>query len=387
MDLTLKQILLDYKLEAEGDDVFISNVNSLYSAEGTAVYQTVLELLTGIEVPQEESELHWNQALTHRLDLMQQLKRDVDITTALSDYLQTSTDYLNHPRLVETAQYETVLRETMRDDLTGLFNRRYFDEAYIQQTSLAIRYHVDFTLLFLDIDNFKDINDTYGHLGGDEALRQVAAVIDHEKRKSDIAARFGGEEFVLLLTHTNNVSGFIFAERLRKAIENIRVIYRSQSFTLTVSGGLASFPFNSQDPEKLLEMADSAVYLSKGAGKNRISHFKEEKRRFMRVNIDQPILAKELDFHDSQTFNAVSKNISAGGLLFENDKPLAIDALIKVKVPVTDGNPIILIGTVVRVESCANGKFEIGMTTSFKEMDKIASGEIAGILHQEEKVQ
>lgn len=384
MDLNLKEILLNYKLNAESDDIFIRRVSQLQASVGPIVYSTVLKLLAGIDIHQENSQDHWNKAQTHRLDMMQRLGRNVDITTALSDYLQTTTDFLDHPRLIETAQYENVIQDSIRDKLTGLYNRHYFDEAYSQQASLAIRYRIDFTLLFMDIDNFKDINDTYGHLAGDEALRQVATIINQERRNSDIAARFGGEEFILLLTHTDNVSGFVFAERLRKAIEETRVIYRSQSFKLTVSGGLASFPFNSKDPERLLEMADSAVYLAKGAGKNRVSHFKEEKRRFLRVDINHPVLAKELDFHDSQTFNATSKNICAGGILFENDEPLPIGALIKVKVPLSDKSPLILIGTVVRVESYAHGKYDIGMTTSFKEMDKIVSNEIAGILHSED---
>lgn len=383
MDLNLKETLLNHKLNAESDDFFIRRVAELQAREGSTVYSAVLKLLAGIDIHQQNSEEHWSKAQNHRLDMMQRLGRNVDITTALSDYLQTSTDFLDHPRLIETTQYENVIRESIRDRLTGLYNRHYFDEAYSQQASLAIRYRIDFTLLFMDIDNFKEINDTYGHLAGDKALRQIAAIIRQEKRNSDIAARFGGEEFILLLTHTDNVSGFIFAERLRKAIEETKVIYRSQSFKLTISGGLASFPFNSKDPERLLEMADSAVYLSKGAGKNRISHFKEEKRRFLRVDINHPVLAKELDFHDSRTFNAISKNICAGGILFENDEPLPIGALIKVKVPISDKSPLILIGTVVRVESYANGKYDIGMTTSFREMDKIVSSEIAGIIHNE----
>lgn len=381
MDLPLKKTLLSYMLETEGDDSFIRKVDALYSVQGSAVLQTVFKMLAGIDIPDERSEEHWKRALRHRQNLMHQLKRNVDITTALSDYLQTTTDFLQHPRLIEATQYENVVHETIHDKLTGMFNRPYFDEAYSQQVSLAKRYQHDLTIIFLDIDNFKDINDTFGHMAGDEALKKIAAVIEQEKRDSDIAARYGGEEFVLLLTYTNSVSAFIFAERLRKKIESIDFNCHDQIIRLTVSGGIASYPFHSQDPQKLLQMADNAVYLAKGAGKNRITHFKEEKRRYLRVKIHQPILAKELDFHNSQTFNGISKDICVGGILFENNDPLPLGALIKVKVPVTDGIPLILIGTVVRVEAFENGKYDIGMTTSFKEMDKIANAGIASILH------
>ncbi len=381
MDLPLKKTLLRVMLESDGDDSFIRKVQALYSTHGSVILQNIFKLLAGIDIPDGKCEDHWNKTLQHRQNLIQQLARNVDITTALSDYLQTTTDFLQHPRLIEATQYENVIHETIHDKLTGMFNRPYFDEAYSQQVSLAKRYQHDLTIIFLDIDNFKDINDTYGHMAGDEALKAIATVIEQEKRDSDIAARYGGEEFVLLLTYTNSVSAFIFAERLRIKIETLNFHYHNQFIKLTVSGGIASFPFHSLDPQKLLQMADNAVYLAKGAGKNRIAHFKEEKRRYLRVKIHQPILAKELDFHNSQTFNGISKDICVGGILFENNEPLPLGALIKVKVPVTDGAPLILIGTVVRVEAFENGKFDIGMTTSFKAMDKIANTEIASILH------
>jgi diguanylate cyclase (GGDEF)-like protein len=383
MDQILKKQLLGYLLETDSDDTFANKVHQLRTLKGNAVYPALFKLLAGIDIPAEKSEEHWEKALEHRRTMMRQLGRNIDITTALSDYLQLATNFLHHPRLIEAGFYENVVHETVHDKLTGLFNRPYFDEAYSRQVALAKRYRDDFAILFLDIDNFKDINDIYGHAAGDEALRRIGEIINREKRDSDIAARYGGEEFVLLLTHTDNVSGFIFAERLRLAIENHKVYYNDQHLKLTVSGGIASFPFNSPKPEQLLEMADNAVYLSKGAGKNRISHFKKEKRRYLRVKIHQPILAKELDFNNSETFAGTSKDICIGGILFENDSPLPLGALIKVKVPVSEGPPVLLIGTVVRVEAHENGQYDIGMTTSFKEMDKIANNEIGSMLRGE----
>jgi diguanylate cyclase (GGDEF)-like protein len=380
MDQTLKKTLLGYILDTDSDETFLKRVNELRTSEGVAVYHTLFQLLAGIDIPQEKSDEHWEKALKHRQDMIQLLGRNVDTTTALSDYLQTFTNFLNKPRLIEASFYENIFHDTIHDKLTGLFNRPYFDEAYNQQISLAKRYHNDFAVLFLDIDNFKEVNDTYGHLAGDEALKQISKIICTQKRDSDVAARYGGEEFVLLLTHTDNISGYIFAERLRQTIENLKVYYHDQCIKLTISGGIASFPFNTSNPEQLLQMADNAVYLSKGAGKNRISHFKKEKRRYLRVKIHQPILAKELDFNNSQTFAGTSKDICVGGILFENDSPFPLGALIKVKVPVSDGPPVMLIGTVVRVESHENGRYDIGMTTSFKEMDKIANTEIGSIL-------
>ncbi len=368
-------------LESKNDDSFINKVNKLFVAEGVAVLKIVFRLLAGIDVAPDKCAFHWEKTQLHRQILSEVLGRNIDITAALCDYLQTRTRYLSHPRLIEASQYDTLLHESIIDKLTGLFNRPYFDETLNQQVSLASRYHQDFTILFLDIDNFKDVNDNHGHLAGDEALKAIAQVILAEKRDSDIAARFGGEEFVLLMTHTDNVSAYIFAERLRKKIELLEISYHEHVFKLTVSGGIATFPSNSQNPKELLQMADSAVYLAKGAGKNSIALFKQEKRKYLRVKIHQPVLAKELDFAPSMDSTGISKDICIGGLLFENNAPLPLGALIKVKVPVHDGETVMLIGTVVRIEEIENGRYDIGMTTSFKEMDKIANNEIAGMLH------
>ena len=383
MDQALKKTILGYILEAHSDETLTEKINALHSAKGAPVYQAFFKVLTGIDFPEEKGVEHWHNVLEHRREMMRLLGRDIDITTALSDYLQTTSHFLYHPRLIEAGFYENIVNESIHDKLTGLFNRPYFDEAYNQQISLAKRYQDDFTILFLDVDNFKEINDTYGHQAGDEVLRRLGEIINRQRRDSDVAARYGGEEFVLLMTHTNNVSGFVFAERLRQAVEKVTITYHDQSISFTISGGIASFPFNSQNPEKILQLSDNAVYLSKGAGKNKISHFKEEKRRYLRVKIHQPILAKELDFSNSQAFSGTSKDICVGGILFENDTPLPLGALIKVKVPVSDGPPVMLIGKVVRIETHENGLYEIGMTTSFKEMDKIANNEIGSILRNQ----
>jgi diguanylate cyclase (GGDEF)-like protein len=375
-----------YKLEAASDEEFISKIDEFSLLSGPEVYTAVFKILAGIDIAEKDSAHIWRRALEHRLKLTKLLGRYVDITTALSDFLQTSTKHLSHPRLIETSSYENVVRDTIYDQLTGLFNRTYFDETFSQQLSLAKRYDTDLTILFLDIDNFKEVNDTYGHLAGDEVLKQTAAIINLEKRDSDIAARFGGEEFILLMSHTDSINAFILAERIRKEIEVHPFSHKDLTIRITISGGLASYPLNSDNPARLLAMADSALYLSKGAGKNRISHFKKEKRRYLRVKISQPILVKELDFKDSEPFTGKSKDICIGGILFENDQPLPIGALIKVKVEIGLNSSVLLIGKVVRIEKFAENRYDIGMTTSFNEMAKAANHEISAILHNNDGV-
>ena len=383
MEATLQTTLVLLLQESGDDDAFIAAVNRLVASEGGEVLVALFRMLAGIDISPHEAPAHWEGLQHHRHLLRQRLGRDLDLVAGLCDYLRTATRLLTNPRLIEAGHYQEMLHETINDKLTGLFNRLYFDEAFNQQVALAERYGNDFSVLFLDIDDFKEINDTYGHLTGDRALIAIAEVITRVKRNSDVAARFGGEEFVVLMPHTDNISGFIFAERLRREIEEMSIPFANTSLKLTVSGGLASYPLNTDKPRQLLQLADNAVYLAKGAGKNTIAHYKEEKRRYLRVKISQPVLVRELDFHDTATFSGTSKDICIGGILFENNAPLPLGALITVQVAMNEDSPLLLIGTVVRVESFEDGRYDIGMTTTFKEMDKIANAEIVGILRHQ----
>ena len=384
MDQAQKAIL-DFKSDSVSDDDFLECVREYSIKFGPAVYSAALKVLTGIDISDEEAPGQWQAALEHKSHLEKTLGRNIHFTTVLSDYLQTFTDHLINPRLIESTCYVNLVHDTIYDQLTSLFNRLYFDEIYSQQISLSSRYHTDLAVLFIDVDNFKEINDTYGHLAGDEALRKIAEIIDREKRDSDIAARYGGEEFILLMPHTNSINSFILAERIRKEIEENEFSFNDKTFQITISGGLAAYPHNSEDPAKLLEMADNAVYLSKGAGKNLISHYKKEKRRYLRVKIDQPILIQHLDFNDPNTFSGNTKDICIGGILFENDQSFPLNSLIKVEVPIGDHSSIFLIGKVVRIENFGENRFEIGMTTSFKELAKAADHEISLIIRNNSK--
>jgi len=372
---------LELKANSQSDDVFLNKVEELSQQIGPVVLQHTFNLFSGIDFPLMDCNEHWNKLLVHRQEMTRKLQRPVNITTVLCDYLQSTPNYLDNPRIIESANYEDILQKSHYDKLTGLYNRCHFDEAYNQQIALAKRYQEDFTVLFLDIDNFKAVNDTHGHKVGDNVLKTIADIITKEKRDSDIAARYGGEEFVLLLTHSDNISSYIFAERLRQKIAAVEFLGTDKKLQVTVSGGIASFPFNSSNPADLVDMADSAMYLAKGAGKNRISHYKDEKRRYLRVKINKHIRTKELNFTNAPTFNGTSKDICVGGILFENDKPLPLDSLISVEIQLTSGqDPVILIGYVVRVELLESGSYDIGMTTSFKELEDIVNKEIASII-------
>jgi diguanylate cyclase (GGDEF)-like protein len=155
------------------------------------------------------------------------------------------------------------LTEFRTDPLTGLPNRRALDEALQKSISLRSRYDTPFSLAIFDIDQFKALNDEYGHPHGDSVLQSVARVFEYCVRDTDTIARYGGEEFVVVLVSSDLEDACIFAERLRQAIE------AAPDVPVTVSGGVAE-ALESDSPRTLLTRADSALYSAKAAGRNRI---------------------------------------------------------------------------------------------------------------------
>lgn len=378
---TLRASIIDFRNSSSDDDAFIKELNQLREEQGGMVCKVIFQTLASLDIPCDAASEYWQKVLQHRQEMGLLLARKVDLMTAMCDFLRTSTNYLVNSKLVDASTFEKVIYETMHDGLTGLFTRHYFDEAFEQQVSLAKRYHNELSVLFIDVDDFKVINDTLGHIAGDSALARIGAIINNSKRESDIAARYGGEEFVLLMPHTESFNAFIVGERIRKEVEQEEFSAHGQSFRLTISGGLATYPINATDPKALVQLADSATYLAKGAGKNNISHYRKDQRRYIRVKLTQPVLIKEMGFIDSPTYAGTCKDIGIGGILFENDSPLPIGAHIQISVPVNAETPLLLIGTIVRVESFGEKSHEIGMTISFKEMENIAHTEIARLLN------
>ena len=205
--------------------------------------------------------------------------------------------------------FQAVKEQAITDGMTGLYNRRYFEEYIKKEAIRAMRQNQKFTVIGLDLDHLKQINDTYGHNYGDIAIKAIAEVLKSNARSIDIAARMGGEEFNLILPAVDIEGGCIAAERIRKAIESVKL---DKIGHITASLGVATYPDQSDDIQELLELTDQAMYESKRNGRNRVTIAKpsyETSWQEIAVNTFVDILSKHRIPMDAVTSRLLTEKL------------------------------------------------------------------------------
>jgi diguanylate cyclase (GGDEF)-like protein len=205
-----------------------------------------------------------NYNLTHR-----------ELLTEMAERHRAETEL--QKTAAELKRLNQVLKDkSIRDGLTGLYNHRYFWQVMRRDFSLANRHGTGLSCLLIDLDYFKKINDTYGHLFGDTVLRGIGKKIQQHVRQTDVASRYGGEEFAVILPSTNLEGAMVIAETIRKTIEKTALRKGSETVRVTASIGVSSLKEHRADtPEKLLDFADTALYDAKNRGRNRIACYPE----------------------------------------------------------------------------------------------------------------
>ncbi len=215
---------------------------------------------------------HSHHKCTYRLEMntvwlgeltLTRSKKFSDIDTQLIEELLCKLIY----PLRNCLLYRQARNSALQDKLTGLHNRTAFDESLKREIGLASRQQIPLSLIVLDIDNFKTINDTYGHNAGDTALQMLATTIIETMRSSDIVFRYGGEEFTLILSNADKKAAQLVAERIRVATSQLSCNDGKRTFGFTVSLGVAQFK-QGETASNLFDRADGAVYQAKKAGRN-----------------------------------------------------------------------------------------------------------------------
>jgi diguanylate cyclase (GGDEF)-like protein len=169
---------------------------------------------------------------------------------------------------IENAYHEEIYRLTTVDGLTQIYNKRYFMEVLEREISRSHRYGRELSLIMFDIDHFKNVNDTYGHLAGDHVLKHLASVIKQRIRREDIVARYGGEEFAIILPEIDSYNSRQFAEKIRRLVEKTVFKFEDTVIPVTISIGVATSNADTNAPEEFIKIADENLYEAKRRGRN-----------------------------------------------------------------------------------------------------------------------
>ncbi|HEY7698769.1 MAG TPA: diguanylate cyclase [Vicinamibacteria bacterium] len=328
-------------------------------SSGAEAHAPLLRLLTQLDFEESEARNHWNGILRHRAELTSRLGREASVQLAALDYFQTLAPSIKNPKVVEMATFLATERSAITDGLTGLYNRPFFDASLRRELKRARRYGLAFSLVMLDLDDFKMVNDVHGHVVGDEALSRLSEVIRASVREIDVACRYGGEEFALILPETSRTGAYIVSERIRVDAKDLFERKPlgsdpSEKVSMSVSGGIAIYPTDSNSAEGLLRMADKALYRSKHEGKNRITLHAEEKRRSPRLDAKNLLVFRERRARRDRRpdeLRSETKNLSRNGALLESQIPLNVGTELEIDIYLPrKRSDFFLKGKVVRLE-------------------------------------
>jgi diguanylate cyclase (GGDEF)-like protein len=302
---------------------WVGRLKSLSDIENTPVFATAVRFLFHLTVDDSEGEALLERVLAHRSDLTRDLGRDPGLRVAAMDYLSNVDRRYENPKIVEMQEYEETERSARTDTLTGLLNRRVFRETLDAEIRRSRRYRWPVTVLMLDLDHFKAVNDTFGHMLGDVVLRRVGGIIRQAVRDADTAARVGGEEFAVVLPETTRLGGYAVAERIRR---RVAAGFRDEpvdghEVLMTVSAGLAIFPEDALHADELIARADEALYGAKHAGRNRLCVHYREKRGALRFPVKAGLA---VHVGDGDGMGARAVNLSRTGMLLDAGSGLAV---------------------------------------------------------------
>ena len=271
-DLELREAGLQQRIksaleeESISETMIMERLDMLRGESDNSFYVDLFRVLMHCDFDEDEAIHHWQGVLSNKDNMSKKLGRDVSFRVALMDYFISRNKFLKNPMMIEISVFDEVLQSSLQDELTRLYNRRYFDLTLSREINRGRRHQHPVTLLILDIDDFKKYNDSHGHSAGDEIMREVGNLMRSTFRSEDVPCRFGGEEFVVILPETASEQAFQVAQRFFDALEHVQL----ETGSVTMSGGIAHFPNHADNPGNLLIQADRALYKAKENGKNQI---------------------------------------------------------------------------------------------------------------------
>ncbi len=355
--------------DAHNEERILRRLDQIRAEEGIQVYAALLLILTRMQFEESEARQHWQAVLEHRRALAGTLQREVALRVAVLDYFLNLNRQLTGPRLIDLSFVEREEQGSSIDRVTGLWSAAAFLAALQNETRRARRYDLGLCVLYVDIDDFREINERHGELVGGILLREVAILIKNKIRDIDVAARLAGEEFGVILPETGRMGAFLVAERIRREVERhgLRRGIDGRPIAMTLSLGVARYPDDATTADRLVERAEEALHLAKSRGGNAVSVYYQERRNFIRFDLARGSLSIQVspttpDPGDDRG-QQEARNISRSGLLFASEVPFAIG--VEVVILCEDGRHgarMTLPARVVRVEETGDGsgRYEVG---------------------------
>ncbi len=355
----------------------LERFESIKNEKGITPYSALLLILTHLPFEENEARKYWDAALNHQKQLSGLLGRNVGLRVALFDYFINLNRMIEYPKIIELSLFEKLDRSDNLDILTGLPNQKFFRAALSTEMRRSKRYHLKCSIVILDLDDFKEVNEKYGFLIGDIILKEASMIIRNSIRDIDMVSRYGGEEFALILPETPRLGSYIVSERIRiSAAKHFRDRkINGTTLNLTLSGGISSFPEDGVTIEEIISMAHQALYQAKAMGKNTINVYFQERRNFIRFDMDQEVFSIEI-LKSGEPQKEMSKdqrlyqsqNISKNGILFRSNRNFQIGEILEISFSEEEREILKIHGKVVRIEELEGeeaGKFEVGVAFLF----------------------
>lgn len=300
--------------EEQSDEQMLQTVEELFESGERNIHARLLHVMCHLRLTPGEARKSWQAILNHRDRLEERLGRATGFRVAMVDYFVNESRDIKNPKVIEIHVYAETARQAAIDELTGVFNRRFFDGALEREFKQARRHKRDFSLLILDIDNFKRINDTHGHTTGDAVISALGKLLRRSVRSEDTACRIGGEEFAVILPETGPEGAVVVGDKIRSEFAKLKIA----TTDLSLSAGIATFPHDAKDTDELIDRADQMLYFAKYSGKNRVVCYALNKRQHIRFPLEWELsLSRPLGAQDKIT----SRDVSIEGISFELDQP------------------------------------------------------------------
>jgi len=296
------------------------------------VYRNYFYLLTHLEFEEADAVRHWDEFKSYHARFEKDLGYPIDTRITTLSYFINENKQLTNPKIIEMKVFQSTQDKVILDELTSLYNYRHFKERIKTEMQGAMVRDEMLSLIIIDIDDFKHINDDYGHLIGDGILRQIARLIRSEISNRGDAFRYGGEEFAVMVPRAGKQEVYDIANRLCKTIAAHTFINENNAarheMSVTASLGIAVYPHDCDSSDALIGNADNALYDAKGGGKNIACLYSENQRRSKRL--DTSVNGQLTRFEESSV-RIRTLNVSKGGIRFLCEENLPDDSVVELK--------------------------------------------------------